>query len=346
MAVQTQGFPELVKVATATSGTGTMTLGSAETGYMGTSQLVDGAAYDYTIEDGNDKEAGRGIYTASGTTLTRAKVYRSVISGSEGTTKLTLSGSATVLIGLSGAREAARWQADQVHIAGLLVSKNTGGNTLDISAGSCFDPASGKIISYAGGSAVSAGTLGASQWNQVYLYDNAGTATIEVVNNAAPPSSVYLGNARQGGTNNGRWIGAFLTDGSSNIRAQNVVESALGQISVDWLFDPPLRPISNVTDTSYTAASLLAYGVPRYVATHGKFRTFSDPTSGSANVTIYLSMDGVNLHSIGHGYATAGMNYAIAHVIMPIERSTPSIYYKIAPSAHGWLDTLGYLAVR
>lgn len=84
---------------TATTGTGTITLGSAITdatnGDMQTfaaAGVVDGEKIDFEIIDGNASEHSEGIYTASGTTLTRT-----LIDSSTGAL-LNLSGSAKVYL--------------------------------------------------------------------------------------------------------------------------------------------------------------------------------------------------------------------------------------------------------
>lgn len=94
-------FANLVAVSTATTGTGTVTLGSAISNRFLTptqAGMVDGGTYTYELLDGTDIEIGRGVYTSSGTTFTRATVLVSKISGTSGTTKLTLSGSAVFRI--------------------------------------------------------------------------------------------------------------------------------------------------------------------------------------------------------------------------------------------------------
>jgi hypothetical protein len=80
--------------ATATTGTGTMTLGAAVSGHrtMATAGALDGCEFTYTIVDGTAWETGIGVYTASGTTLSR-----SLLASSTGSL-LSLTGSAQVFI--------------------------------------------------------------------------------------------------------------------------------------------------------------------------------------------------------------------------------------------------------
>ena len=65
-----------------TTGTGTITLGGAVTGYQAFSVIGNGNTTYYAIDNGAEWEVGIGTYTASGTTLSRDTVLESSNSGS------------------------------------------------------------------------------------------------------------------------------------------------------------------------------------------------------------------------------------------------------------------------
>lgn len=83
---------DLVQQNTSTTGTGTVTLGSAVTGFrtVAGASIADGSLVSYAIIDGTNRETGTGVVGASGTTLTR--VLRASTTGS----LLNLTGSALV----------------------------------------------------------------------------------------------------------------------------------------------------------------------------------------------------------------------------------------------------------
>lgn len=83
-----------VQETTTTTGTGTVTLAGAVSGFQTFSVIGDGNTCYYAITSGTDFEVGIGTYTASGTTLSRDTILESSNSGSA----INLSGTSNVFV--------------------------------------------------------------------------------------------------------------------------------------------------------------------------------------------------------------------------------------------------------
>ena len=83
------------KMTTATTGSGTVTLGSAANGFQSFADagVSDGDVVQYVIEEGSNFEIGTGTYSSSGTSLTRTPSE-----SSNGGSAITLAGLAKVSI--------------------------------------------------------------------------------------------------------------------------------------------------------------------------------------------------------------------------------------------------------
>ena len=121
-----------VKVSTSSTGTGSITLGAAESGFQtfAAAGVSDGDVLRYTIEDGTAWEIGTGTYTASGTTLSRT------LSESSTGSLLSLSGSATVFITAAG---------EDLIVADAAVFTGSIQEAVYNLTGTALDPANGTI---------------------------------------------------------------------------------------------------------------------------------------------------------------------------------------------------------
>ena len=116
-------FKDRVKETTTTSGTGTITLAGAVSGFQTFSVIGDGNTTYYTIVSGTDWEVGIGTYTLSGTTLSRDTILESSNAGSA----ISLSGTSTVFCTYAAEKSVYRNSNDQINVtaSGLIFSDST-----------------------------------------------------------------------------------------------------------------------------------------------------------------------------------------------------------------------------
>lgn len=134
-------FRNYTKMTTATTGTGTITLGSAVSPFLSFADagVKDGERVSYMIIDGSNFELGEGKYTSSGTTLSRLRVEKS----SNSNNKITLSGSAEVYITIDAEMIRAydpsdRYIFEEEFASGSSETGEIGDNNWSFSAGTNF----------------------------------------------------------------------------------------------------------------------------------------------------------------------------------------------------------------
>jgi len=161
------------KMSTSTTGTGTITLGSAEDGYQtfADAGVANADVVRYIIEDGNNFEIGTGTYTSSGTTLSRT-----VSESSNSNNAINLSGSATVFIGAT-AEDIPALYAENTTLS--VVAPIATGND-SISLGSDANSSGTDSIAIMNGNASGMSSLAAVIANNTTTYGAQGSGSISI----------------------------------------------------------------------------------------------------------------------------------------------------------------------
>ncbi len=110
---------------------------------------------------------------------------------------------------------APRLAVPQDYISGLKMIWNSG-TSISVSTGAAFISSLGRLSQVNATLTLSSLSLTASTWYHVYLYENAGTPTIECVTTA--PAAAYSGMARaKTGDTSRRYIGSVRVNSSGNL---------------------------------------------------------------------------------------------------------------------------------
>lgn len=186
-------FKDRVKVTSTTTGTGTLTLGSAVTGYQSFSVIGDGNTTYYTITDQSGNwEVGIGTYTSSGTTLSRDTILES--SNSNNAVDFP-AGTKTVFVTYPAKKSVIQDASGNVILQGVLTP--TGG----ISNGATFNKTGsggegGELHLEKGATSTLSGDVVIDAYNQsIRIFENGGTnrgAQLDVSSQSAGVGSTIL----------------------------------------------------------------------------------------------------------------------------------------------------------
>lgn len=213
----------LARMTTATTGTGTITLGSASSGFLtfALAGVVNGEVVSYGIKDGASSEIGTGTYTSAGTTLTRT-----VTKSTNSDAAINLSGTAEVFI-TPRAEDLITPATVRSYLSGLTLSTAGSSQVFSIAAGVATDSTNVSMMSLAaftktavggftwtlgsGGSALDTGAYSTNTFYHVFVIQRPDTGVVDVLVSLSATSPTLPTNYTLF-----RRIGTIKTDGSSN----------------------------------------------------------------------------------------------------------------------------------
>jgi hypothetical protein len=293
------------KMSTSTTGTGTITLGSAEDGYQtfADAGVADADVVRYVIEDGSNFEIGTGTYTSSGTTLSRT-----VSESSNSDAAINLSGSATVFIGAT-AEDIPALYAENYDGTSTKPSA-TGTNAVAIGKNAIASNTESVAL---GGDTLSSGykSFAAAIGNSYFTYGAKGFASVAIglQSKANQTATVAIGQDSQATNSNAAALGFnSVASGSGSLALGNVSRSSGAQsISLGDSYasgtDSFAAAIANNT-SSYGSTGTNSISIGKLAKASGAYSTaIGESTQATASNSVCL---GYYSQSTGQGSVTLG----------------------------------------
>ena len=281
------------KMSTSTTGTGTITLGSAESGYQtfADAGVANGDVVRYVIEDGNNWEIGTGTYTSTGTTLSRT-----VSESSNSDAAINLSGSATVFIGATAEDIPALYADNDVSATAPTASGNNSvaigddaqaTSTNSIAIGSTYNGSGARATTGAGAVAIGGSRATGAEAFAANIGSNSSSG-------AQGTSSIAMGFGANANATEAVSIGKNTTASGSNA-------VAIGQGSQASGADAVAIGYESAATQSYSFAAAISGGL-----------SYAGARASNSIAMGYRSTTN-NLGSVAIGYtASASGNYSIA----------------------------------
>ena len=306
------------KMSTSTTGTGTITLGSAEDGYQtfADAGVADADVVRYVIEDGSNFEIGTGTYTSSGTTLTRT-----VSESSNSDAAINLSGSATVFIGAT-AEDIPALYAENYDGTSTKPSA-TGTNAVAIGKNAIASNTESVAL---GGDTLSSGykSFAAAIGNSYFTYGAKGFASVAIglQSKANQTATVAIGQDSQATNSNAAALGFnSVASGSGSLALGNVSRSSGAQsISLGDSY-------ASGTD-SFAAA--IANNTSSYGATGANSIALGKQNKSTATISTAIGGQN-NVASNNYAFVTGNGSTASGYASLSLgHETTASDFYTVA----------------
>jgi hypothetical protein len=277
----------LARMNTVTTGTGTVTLSTAVSGYLtfALAGVSNGDIISYGIKDGSNSEVGTGVYTSAGTTLTRVPT-----ASTNSNAAISLSGSAEIFV-TARAEDLSSLGTIRGYLSGLTLSTAGASATFGIDLGNAADSTNIGMMSlssaytkttsaWAVGTAsgsLDTGTITASRTYHVFLIKRADTGIVDVLISLSATAPTMPGSYTLF-----RRIGSMLLNSSSQW-------VKFFQLNDDFWLDVPA---ADVVDASLvTTAVTRTLTLPSGIKTTSFLTIVSTAPSGSSMRSYVSSLD-------------------------------------------------------